>query len=507
MTTAILHLAPLLVVGLFLLSGALAAAGQQSRGTDKGVAWSSAGALLAAVLGGAAAALNGGGSEPFALFRLDALATVMLLLIAFLGFIILRYSQNYLDGDAKRSRFLALLSLTLAAVSLLVTTDNLVLFGGAWLATSALVHSLLLFRRERPQARVAARKKFIFARTGDIALVLALILLGREFGTLSIAEIAATAPNASLNLALVFVCGLMVIAALLKCAQFPTHGWLTEVMETPTPVSALLHAGIVNAGGFLLIRFSDVLIMSPGAMTALMLVGGFSALFGAIAMLPQTTVKGSLAHSTVAQMGFMLFQCGLGVFSAAALHLVAHSLYKAHAFLSSGRAVNSVAARVRTPLPGPALIIGGLVLSLTAYFGVAALMPETEAKSPQILVLGVVFIAGLFVYVVSVARLPGAILTAIAVTIAAAFSYHALQAAAAVILAGVVAPVPIPGTAALVAMTILLAAFFLVALGQVGGLPVGRAFASKAYVHIARGFYANAWNDRVIGALRLRKTS
>src|SRR5690606_2083247 len=104
--------------------------------------------------------------------------------------------------------------------------------------------------------------------------------------------------------------------ALLKSAQFPFHGWLPEVMETPTPVSALLHAGIINAGGFLLIRFADVLVLSETAMIAVALIGLATALFGSFCMLVQSSVKVSLAYSTIAQMGFMLLQCGLGAFSA-----------------------------------------------------------------------------------------------------------------------------------------------------------------------------------------------
>src|SRR5690606_35991920 len=108
--------------------------------------------------------------------------------------------------------------------------------------------------------------------------------------------------------------------------------------------SALLHAGVINAGGFLLIRFADVMLSAPGALAMLALVGGFTAVFGALVMLTQPAVKTSLAWSTVAQMGFMMLQCGLALFPLALLHIVAHSLYKAHAFLASGGAVEQIAA-------------------------------------------------------------------------------------------------------------------------------------------------------------------
>jgi len=110
---------------------------------------------------------------------------------------------------------------------------------------------------------------------------------------------------------------LLVITALTKSAQVPFHIWLPLTMETPTPVSALMHAGIVNAGGYLIIRTSPIVALQPWAMTLLVIVGGFTACFAAIIMTTQTSVKKKLAYSTISQMGFMLLQCGLGAFSAA----------------------------------------------------------------------------------------------------------------------------------------------------------------------------------------------
>jgi NAD(P)H-quinone oxidoreductase subunit 5 len=190
-------------------------------------------------------------------------------------------------------------------------------------------------------ARRAARKKFIVARLGDAALLAAAVLLVAAYGTADIGAILRAArAGAGGNLACC-AAGLLALAAFLKSAQFPTHGWLTEVMETPTPVSALLHAGVINAGGFLLIRFADVMLLAPGVLAVLLIVGGFTALFGGLVMLTQPAVKTSLAWSTVAQMGFMIFECGLGLFALALLHIVAHSLYKAHAFLASAGQVRS----------------------------------------------------------------------------------------------------------------------------------------------------------------------
>jgi len=137
---------------------------------------------------------------------------------------------------------------------------------------------------------------------------------------------------------------LLVVGAVSKSAQFPFHTWLPQTLETPTPVSALMHAGIVNAGGYLMIRTSPILLLNPTAMASLALVGTVTTCFAATVMLTQTSVKKNLAYSTIAQMGFMMLQCGLGAFSAAMLHILAHSLYKAHAFLNSGNVLEQFKA-------------------------------------------------------------------------------------------------------------------------------------------------------------------
>ena len=274
---------------------------------------------------------------------LDRISSPMFALVSFIGFIVVLYSRNYLDGDPGQGRFVKWISLTLGSVLFLMISGNLLQFFISWFCTSLSLHKLLLFYPERPAAVLAARKKWVVSRLGDLSLVAAMILIYRTVGSLEYASIFqlldGPADAGTIQIALKLAGALMAFAAILKSAQFPIHGWILEVMETPTPVSALLHAGIINAGGFLVIRFSHLIIRSPLAMNSLLLIGAATAIFGSIVMLTQTSVKVSLAYSTIAQMGFMMLECGLGVFSAAMLHILAHSLYKAHAFLSSGSAV------------------------------------------------------------------------------------------------------------------------------------------------------------------------
>jgi NAD(P)H-quinone oxidoreductase subunit 5 len=222
-------------------------------------------------------------------------------------------------------------------------------------------------------------------------------LLYLAFGTLHLDRLAALAGAApQLPMAAQAAVLLIVCAALLKCAQLPFHGWLIQVMEAPTPVSALLHAGVVNLGGFVLIRFAPLVSEMPAAQALLVVVGTATAVLAALVMSTRISVKVMLAWSTCAQMGFMLMQCGLGVWEMALLHLVAHSLYKAHAFLAAGGAVRrAMLAQLSTPA-GPAqpmsLLVGALVgmgMTLAAGATVGLLVPDALA-SPAIWVLGAI---------------------------------------------------------------------------------------------------------------------
>lgn len=328
---------------------------------------------------------------------LDPVSATMGLLVAFVGWIVVRYSRRYLDGEAREGRFHALMLATLAAVLVLVQSGSLAMLALAFVATGLGLRQLLLFYPERAEARRAAAKFTLVWGAGDAAVIVAALLLWSAFGTADLDAIA-TAAGAGLPLDAQIAVALLVLAAALKTAAFPLHGWLTEVMEAPTPVSALLHAGIVNAGGLLLIRMAEVVQASPGAMAALVMIGGLTALFGAVVMLSQSAVKTALAWSTIAQMGFMLLQCGLGLWALALLHIVAHSLYKAHAFLSSGGAVQAVAA-VRRPgpvaVPGLGAVAQAFLIAAVLYAAVATgFTLALGEKSPQALALGMILVFG-----------------------------------------------------------------------------------------------------------------
>jgi NAD(P)H-quinone oxidoreductase subunit 5 len=308
-------------------------------------------------------------SGAFALsFRFDSVSVLMLLLVTFLGWIITNYSRTYMSGDTEETRYIGNLMWTLGAVSLLVVSNNLILFLAAWVLTSLMLHGLLTLYPYRQAAVIAAHKKFLASRLADLTLVSAVLLLGSQTGSFEMdAMMRRIVSSQAVPTAIHVAAVLLAVSAMIKCAQLPLHGWLIQVMEAPTPVSALLHAGVVNLGGFMLIRLAPVVSTTPSAQTLLVISGCLTAIISALVMTTRISIKVHLAWSTCAQMGFMLMECGMGLYNLALLHLLAHSLYKAHAFLGSGGTVQQATLRRMTPaLPDR----HGAIVTGSAFLGI-----------------------------------------------------------------------------------------------------------------------------------------
>jgi NADH:ubiquinone oxidoreductase subunit 5 (subunit L)/multisubunit Na+/H+ antiporter MnhA subunit len=359
-----------LLLPAVLHAGAAIAAG---RGT-RDAAWQRAEFAAAASAGSSAillALLLTDGPAVIGGLRLDGPGAVVLLLVGFVGWVIVRFSHRYLQGEAGERRYLAMMSATLAAVSLVLVADHLLLLAAAWIATSLTLHRLLRFYAERPAARMTAHKKFLAGRIADASLLGAIALLGSAYGTMSLNAMLDAATKQGVPPLAQAGLVLLVLTALLKCAQMPLHGWLIQVMEAPTPVSALLHAGVVNLGGFVLIRFSPMLAEAMVAQLLLAAVATATVVMATLVMGTRISVKVMLAWSTLAQMGFMLLQVALGLPAMALLHLVAHSLYKAHAFLSAGGVAQR---RQALRLGAPALPPSAARWTLAALAAIAALV-------------------------------------------------------------------------------------------------------------------------------------
>jgi len=443
----------------------------------------------------------------FSVILLDSLSAVMLILASFLGAIIARFARNYMEGELRETEFYRWFCITIGSVFCIILSGNLLLFTLAWMATSLSFHQLLVFFPKRPAAQLAAKKKFIISRIGDLCLIGAMIWTGALFGTLDFPDLFekaramghGTLPDPGPGLHGIAL--LLSLGALLKSAQFPFHTWLPDTLETPTPVSAILHAGIINAGGYLIVRLSPIIVLSSPSLSLIAVIGAFTAVFAGLVMLTQTSIKKTLAFSTVAQMGFMMLQCGLGFFALAVLHIVAHSLYKAYAFLHSGEL-----QKVRAPLKpiSPATLIVGAGLAVIIFVAVTRITGGFTGSGYNTWVLGVIVTLGLGHFLITAlsgkaswkaARL----FKACMVIMALSATYALLHAGAGFILTGVVAPAPesngIMGRLLQSGIVLLFAFGFGLPLYAAShqNLPCIRRF----QLHASHGFYCNTWINRI----------
>ncbi len=473
-------------------------------------------ALVCAILAAAAYGLGATGSGTYLSAHLpehlgalaisvdaDVLTIVMLTLVAFVGMIVARYSKTYMDGDEHEGRFHRWLALTLGSFLTLIVAGNVWGFWISWVATSLCLHELLAFYRDRPGAVLAARKKYLLHRIADASLLSAFVLIVRTLHSAQWAGIGQALAHTSGQLpgALLAAAALIVVSAILKSAQFPSHGWLIQVMEAPTPVSALLHAGIIYTGAFLVLRASPLLSQIGWAGDVLAGVGLVSIVIASLTMMTMTNIKGALAYSTCAQMGFMLMECGLGLYSIAVLHIIAHSVYKAHAFLSSG----SVVEHFRAPklVVSTAATVGrallGLVIAVLMAFGVGAAFGVALPRQPALIVMAVILAVGMTQLLLQAlnARTTGmggllGRMTALSALVCSA--YFTLHLAFVHLLGASVPADPVHvGAAQKVLLGVIAAAFLALLLIQQLLPRLSRtAFWRAAYVHFYGGLYADS---------------
>jgi len=269
------------------------------------------------------------------LFYIDTLSQIMMGLVGFVVFVVAVFASRYLKGDSQFKQFYQVLACLTLAVFIMVSANNIILFLASWVSSNALLVRLMIYKSNWQAARqsgILAAKTF---GLGFISLSLALGLVGLSSGHLTLQEIIHSHHEPLvLNLALVFI----TLAAMSQSAIWPFHKWLLSSLNSPTPVSAIMHAGLVNGGGFLLVKFSPMYFSSPGILTLIFIIGIITAFLGTLWKLMQSDIKRMLACSTLGQMGFMIAQCGMGLFPAAVAHLCWHGLFKAYLFLASGSA-------------------------------------------------------------------------------------------------------------------------------------------------------------------------
>jgi NADH-quinone oxidoreductase subunit L len=292
-------------------------------------------------------------------FYIDRLSAVMMVLISAIGTIIYIYSIDYMHQEPHERRYLAMLGVAIFVLLCMVSSANLMMLFLFWQILSYLLY-ILIHNHAHAGTLAAAFRTFTILRFGDVAFLTGIVLAYSWFGTLEFPDLFAAATRSASTVSVgpcVEVSGatavtlLLLVGAMSKSAQFPLHTWLPRYLYAPTPVTALLHAGIINAGGFMINRLAPLFGLSSTTLHVAFVVGAFTAVLGASIMLAQNDIKNMLGFSTIGQMGYMIMECGLGAFSLAVFHLIAHGLFKATVFLNCGNVINR--ARLEPHFPHP----------------------------------------------------------------------------------------------------------------------------------------------------------
>lgn len=454
---------------------------------------------------------NNGQNQPYYLseyIRFDTLSLAMFLMVSFIGYIVLKFSQAYLHGDPNYNTFIKKLFLTISLVQLLMLSGNLFYLLGFWIATSLSLQRLILFYKDRKGARDAVKKKNVVARISDFFLLLAVLLLFLEFNTANLETLFVelkTLAFGQLSLNLELSALFIGLAAIIKSVQIPFHGWVLEVMEAPTPVSGLLHAGLLNAGPFLIIRFAYLIELSRFTPALLLIIGGISAIYGTLVFPSQTSIKKSLAYSSIGHMGFSLMLCGLGIYSAALLHLIAHSFYKAHSFLSAGSVIDKYRLKLldgdkAESLSNVRLISGGLI-TVAIFIGLTFLMRQMEVERFQIVILTALIITGFSSFIIKSATIKngfGNILKSVLAFGIVIISFFIFESLFHELFQGVIPASTEPGLI-IKSISIALVLFFGIVVYL--SLSEDSSAVSKWQVYRRNGFYIHMMFDRFLNSL------
>jgi NADH-quinone oxidoreductase subunit L len=282
-------------------------------------------------------------------FRVDPLASLMILVVTGIGSLIHIYSTAYMheESDSEYARYFSYLNLFAAFMLVLVLGSTFPVMFVGWEGVGLCSYLLIGFWFKKPSAADAGKKAFVVNRIGDFGFILGMLLLFVTFGTLDFQEVgwavSSRAPELSMGVVTVATL-LLFLGATGKSAQIPLYVWLPDAMEGPTPVSALIHAAtMVTAGVYMIGRNAVLFQHAPITLSVVAGIGVATALLAGTIGLVQNDIKRVLAYSTVSQLGYMFLAMGVGAYAAGIFHLYTHAFFKALLFLGSGAVIHALA--------------------------------------------------------------------------------------------------------------------------------------------------------------------
>src|SRR3954453_7614541 len=304
-------------------------------------------------LGGDTGLLNyvthSGSQAPFKVdagFLIDPLSAIWLLFVTGVGMLIHIYSTGYMAHEGGYYRFFGYLNLFMFSMLTLILANNYVLMFVGWEGVGLCSYLLIGFYFHRKSASDAANKAFITNRIGDAGFLLGMFFIAWYMGSLRYIDVNAAARSGHFQIGDPIITAatlLLFVGACGKSAQLPLYIWLPDAMEGPTPVSALIHAGMmVTAGVYMVARSNALFVLAPKSMLVVAIVGALTAIFAASIGLVQNDIKRVLAYSTVSQLGYMFLALGVGAFAAGVFHVFTHAFFKALLFLGAGSVIHAM---------------------------------------------------------------------------------------------------------------------------------------------------------------------
>jgi NADH-quinone oxidoreductase subunit L len=344
----------------------------------------------------------------------DPLSLTWVLIITGIGFLIHFYSMGYMAGDKGYARFFAYMNFFVFAMLTLVLSDNFVGLLIGWGLVGLASFFLIGFWYERPSAVAAATKAFVMNVVGDVGILFAIFIVVVVVGSVSYADAFAGVAAHKFSTSLLYLaCVMLFVGCAAKSAQVPLHSWLPDAMEGPTPVSALIHAAtMVTAGVYLIARCWPLWQGSADARELVGVIGGTTALLGAILGVAQWDIKRILAYSTMSQIGYMIMGVGVGAYDAGVLHFFTHAWFKAQLFLTAGLIIHALhneqdvrlmgGLRTRQPFAFWSMTIATLsicgVPPLAGFFSKDAVVYDTLLRGhPELYAVGIIT-AGITAY-------------------------------------------------------------------------------------------------------------
>lgn len=463
-------------------------------------------ALLASLLAGGFLVISGPGTSPILGLgeigfsaRLDAVSVALAALVAFLGWVLVRFSARHLRDSGVERSSTAWLCAKLGGLLLLATAGHLAqLAAGLFLASFAFSRLLALFASKPAVARAVIKHRLVTA-IGGAALLIAAVCVAAAYGTSEIGAILEAARSGSHPVLAQVGAGFLALAAVIFAGLLPAHVWLREVGEGPLPLNALAQTLCVGAGIFVVIRLADVLMIAPLAMAGIAALGGATALVAGFVAATNSSVRAAHTWFSISHSGFGLLLCGLGLFPLALLHLAGHSLHRVHAILAREKP----AYAAPTAAPTLRAVLVSMAVALAIYCGMAG-VGWLLGVAPQILAVGAILTMGLGCIAAQGGETGANTRSAAATAAILAAGLFCFQWLAFAVTAGSVPSIPAATPLDWFLMLLAFLGFGIAALVQAilqthPRHPLLRALR----VHVANGFYLDALADRLLRSWRL----